>query len=227
MKNIFGILFFAAAIAFGASLLAQNRAPAPAAANRGAGPSNSGAMSTNSQRVISPDARQLIASRCGPRMAAVQGSAPPGRLVTMCSIDGLSSGLELGPFEELARRATLLFKQFRILIYVGAAFLLLWMIARAQWKTEGEWEKLIWLVVGLVAVALAEFFLRIGTGKFTIEEVRGGAMFVDCRRQREALYKCQPESRNSRELDQRFIIQFTGPPTQGGAPRRTSVPGLF
>ncbi|MDR3126534.1 MAG: hypothetical protein LBT92_02790 [Rickettsiales bacterium] len=179
---------------------------------------------TNSSKVLSDDARQLISRRCAEKTMEAE-RRPEGKLRSMCSVENISGGESMGPWKLLVARAIQMFKQFRKLIYVAAVFLLLWIVVKAAYKGDGQWMELAWLITGIVALAGAEFFVRIASGQVAIEEVKTNNMYVDCRRPNEVLFQCSPEDSGAVELDERFLYLFSksAKSKSGGS----SMPGLY
>jgi hypothetical protein len=157
---------------------------------------------------LSADAQVRIEEACG-RIIARANRTSPGDLSVFCQVRSLNTSVgELGPWAKFVDGLVKLFIQARRLIYVGAVFILLFILVEGVYRAEAQWMKLGTMVIGLVILAGAEMFVRMATGQIRIEDIQNGEMSVDCRRPNEALYRCSGDSVGATNIDDRFIFTF-------------------
>lgn len=150
-------------------------------------------------------------------------------LQAFCSVKDIKIGeADLGPWYSGVRAFEKLFMQFRRVIYIAAAFMLLWIFVKAAYEGEMKWMHLAMLIIGVILLAFAEVIIDIAANRITLEDVLEQGVYVDCRKKRtnDAFYKCNVGDDGAELYDARYFLQLTGEKESTGlAPNKYK--GLF
>lgn len=151
------------------------------------------------------------------------------RLEAFCSVKDIKIGeADLGPWYSGVKAFEKLFMQFRRVIYMAAAFMLLWIFVKAAYEGEMKWMHLSMLVIGVILLAFAEVIIDIAANRITLEDVLEQGVYVDCRKKqtKDAFYKCNVGENGAELYDVRYFLQLTGEEESTGiAPNKYK--GLF
>ncbi|MDR2098536.1 MAG: hypothetical protein LBO78_00735 [Rickettsiales bacterium] len=159
---------------------------------------------------LSDDAKERIRIGCQEKMKTAKAKKDT-KLVPMCLVSLIQvSEADLGPWKKFVDGLVRVFQQFRRLIYVAAVFTILWILAKAAYEGEMHWEHIGILVVGVVLVALAETFIKLATNEVTLDDIKSGDKYVDCRKPEEPLYKCSVEMDGASDHDERYLFRYAG-----------------
>ena len=140
-------------------------------------------------------------------------------LQAFCSVKNIQIGeADLGPWYSGVKAFEKLFMQFRRVIYMAAAFMLLWIFVKAAYQGEMKWMHLAMLVIGVILLAFAEVIIDIAANRITLEDVLEQGVYVDCRKKQtnDAFYKCNVGDNDAELYDVRYFLQLTGERESGG-----------
>jgi hypothetical protein len=172
--------------------------------------------------VLSSDEKERIRAGCQDMMKAARTNTQ-SRIERYCAIDSIQlQEADLGPWKKFVDAMIKVFAQFRRLAYVAAVFMVLWILAKAMYEGEMHWEHIGMLVIGVAMLAMAEVFLDVATNKVSIDDIRSGEIYVDCREPDKGLYKCSREVEGSLGHESKYMFPVN-PESSGAASRR----GLF
>lgn len=135
-------------------------------------------------------------------------------IVYMCSVNSIKiEQPSLGPWEKFVYALEKIFNQFKALLYVAAVFMLVWLFVKAAYEAEMNWMHFAMLIMGVVMLGFADVFLDIATNRVTLDDVKSGEMYVDCRKPDDGLYPCNLDTEGV--MDKESVYLFTVNQTSG------------
>jgi hypothetical protein len=177
--------------------------------------------STRAWQGFGQDAKERIRTGCADVMRDAR-AAKDSKLEWMCRLSSVRhEEADLGPWKKFVTALVKIFNQLRRLIYVGAVFMLLWIFVKGMYEGEAKWMHLGMLVVGCTMVAFAETFVDLAINRISLDDVKNGDIYVDCRSPDEGLYVCAADVEGAEDHDMRYIYQVKS----GG--ETTSGRGLY
>ena len=170
---------------------------------------------------FSADAKDRIRQGCANVMRTA-GAKRNTRLESMCKLSLIrQEEADLGPWKKFIFALVKIFNQLKRLIYVGAVFMLLWIFVKGMYEGEAQWMKLGMLIIGCTMVAFAETFVDLATNRTSLDDVKNGDIYVDCRSPDDGLYICASDVEGAEDHDMRYVYQVK----RGG--ETTSSRGLY
>jgi hypothetical protein len=107
-------------------------------------------------------------------------------------------------------------------MYVAAVFVVLWILAKAMYEGEMHWEHIGFLVIGVTLLAFAEVFIALAMNRVTLDDIKAGDLYVDCREPEVGLYACASDVEGSLDHDSKYIF-----PLKRGTDTSSTYKGLF
>lgn len=222
MLKKFLILFFVFAFSFSFEAFSQTRR-----VSRGR------TVSRGNGFTFSQDAKERINRACPnvlkkatqftKEMKRKGTSSIPSEIVYMCSVNAIElQEADLGPWKKFVYALEKIYVQFRNLIYIAAIFMLLWIIVKAMYEGDMKWMHIGMMIIGVTMLAFAEVFIDIATNRVSLDDIRNGEIYVDCREPDKGLYKCSADVDGAVDTESVYLYDVNHKSTQA-----KSYKGLF